>query len=149
MAHAVMNLDRHLRPRAQERAYGKPGKPGNPSRIAELAEAYVTCYGDLLEISARLRAEGIPEKHRGRKDGPDRPQAQRMLETHPHGLNSPVSGGRPNEGKAEKVLARSPVLAGQPLTRKSPIASWKPDHRLRAGSALSEDPALDRHDLCV
>ena len=64
MGRIVSNLDRRMSPRSQQRAFGKPGKAGNPARIAALAEDIVGCYSEFLEVSAQLRAEGVPPKYR-------------------------------------------------------------------------------------
>jgi 5-methylcytosine-specific restriction endonuclease McrA len=64
MGHIVGDLDRRMSPRSQRRAFGKPGKVANQARIAALAEDIVGCYRAFLEVSAQLRAEGIPPKYR-------------------------------------------------------------------------------------
>jgi hypothetical protein len=53
-----------LTPEAQERAFGRPGEPGNPELIAGSAAGIVAGYDELLEWSAGLRADGVPDRFR-------------------------------------------------------------------------------------
>jgi hypothetical protein len=64
MGRVVRDLDRRMSPRSQRRAFGKPGKVGDEALIAALAADIVGCYSQFLEVSAQLRAEGVPPKYR-------------------------------------------------------------------------------------
>lgn len=57
----VEKLTQSLTPEAQEKAFGKAGESGDPQQIEHLAEAIVGGYNDLLDWSARLREEGVPD----------------------------------------------------------------------------------------
>lgn len=62
MAVAIERLDRILDPRAQERAFGKPGEPGDAGRIRHLASRLIAGYEELLDLQAELRSCSPPEK---------------------------------------------------------------------------------------
>jgi hypothetical protein len=55
---------RYFTPQMQEPAFGKPGESGDPALIEGLSAGLVGGYGDLLDWSARLRANGVPERFR-------------------------------------------------------------------------------------
>ncbi len=53
-----------MSPGSQELAFGKPGEPGDPQQIEAFAAAIIGGYDGLLEWSARLQAEGVPDVFR-------------------------------------------------------------------------------------
>jgi hypothetical protein len=57
----VSRLDQLFTPETQEKAFGKPGEAGDPEHITSFAEGVTKGYGELLEWSAGLRADGVPD----------------------------------------------------------------------------------------
>ena len=58
----LMNVERVLDERAQERAFGPPGHPGDPLRIQHLAGRLIDVYEGMLDWAARLRAARLPDR---------------------------------------------------------------------------------------
>ena len=53
-----------MSPGSQRLAFGNPGEVGNQARIVALADDIMGFYSELLEVSAQLRAQGVPPKFR-------------------------------------------------------------------------------------
>jgi 5-methylcytosine-specific restriction endonuclease McrA len=64
MRPAIEGLERRISPESQRLAFGNPGEAGRQARIVALADDIMGFYSELLEVSAQLRAQGVPPKFR-------------------------------------------------------------------------------------